>query len=90
MNQPQSGAQAPQHNDASAERSAHRRGSDVESLGRPAEDQHDEERLQSDDAGETEQAPEQPPVDETDELSMGGPDSLEDVEDDGERDDIER
>ncbi len=89
MNQPQSGAQAPQHDDA-PERSAHRRGSDVESLGHSAEDQHNEERLQSDDAGEIEQAPEEPPVDETDELSMGGPDSLEDVEDDREHEDIER
>lgn len=89
MNQAQSGAQAPPQPAARAESPPHRRGSDVERPGRPAQEREDEDRLQSDDAAEVEQSPESPPVDETDVLSSAGPDSLEDIEDD-DGDDIER
>lgn len=65
----------------SAERPSHRRGSDVESPSRAAEDRRDEK---------IEQAPQEPPVDETDGQSSGGPDSLEDIEEDSQPEDVER
>lgn len=89
MNQPQSEAQVPPREEARAEGPSHRRGTDVESLGRPAQEPHDEQRLQSDEDREIEQPSESPPVDETDVLSEAGPDSLEDVED-NDGGDIER
>jgi len=80
MNQPQSGAPAPDQDQTCTERPSHRRGSNVE--GHPAAEQQDEERLRNDDeTAELEQASESESVDETDILSMGGPDSLEDIED---------
>jgi hypothetical protein len=41
--------------------------------------------LGRDEAGEEAESEESPPVDETDVLSMGGPDGLEEVEDDDDR-----
>jgi hypothetical protein len=60
---------------------SHRRGGNIESPGHAAKDAQDPEHLGSDEAGEEAQSEESPPVDETDVLSMDGPDSLEEVED---------
>ena len=81
MNPPQSGAPAPRRDEERAETPSHRRAGNVESPVQPARDARDEEHLGSAEAGEDAQSEESPPVDETDVLSMGGPDSLEEVED---------
>ena len=80
MNPPQSRAPAPRHDEERAEPPAHRRGSNIESPGHSADAAQDPEHLGSDEAGAGAPSEESPPVDETDVLSMGGPDSLEDVE----------
>lgn len=72
----------------SSERSSRRRGSAVESPGHADKGPQDPDRRQSQ-AGASGPSSETPPVDETDVLSMGGPDSLEDVEE-SDGDGIER
>ena len=82
MNRPPSAASAPPEDEAAprADAALHRRGSDIESGAGPSAGHDDEEHLPTDDAPEAEQEPSSQSVDETDVLSMGGPDSLEDVE----------
>lgn len=64
-----------------ADLGTHRHGSDIESIPGPAKDQNEEppppdtlESVETDEDGSEEA------VDETDVLSMGGPDSIEDIE----------
>ena len=81
MNQPQSPESSSRNAETHVDTPTHRRGGSVESPGHPVPDREDPEHLGSDEAEDLGQSPESQAVDETDVLSMGGPDSLEEVED---------
>lgn len=82
MTIPQSEAPAPRDDEPARglDATSHRRGSGIENLGRPVKEHDDEEHLSRDDAEQVEQEDSSESMDETDVLSEGGPDSIEDVE----------
>jgi hypothetical protein len=82
MNIAQSEAPAPHDDEPAhgADATSHRRRSDVENPSGPVREHDDEEHLHGDDVEEVEQEDSSDSMDETDVLSEGGPDSIEDVE----------